>query len=285
VALFYARHWSYEYRYLFVLIWGNAFPDTCKRPEQQGWRDNALEGPVIAAARRESDYFLSKARAREPGQLGRKKSARSIVLFTGTQSMTAPKTSEGRYHGPNSSQAFLIPPSLPRPPHHVEHAQSFPSSLNPGSHIGNSVLPVSSGYYDPVRGLITHKLRESWTQCSGFDKEHPQILRTIDKSHQSIGIPGGVNGPTPNQLEWGKRKRCPEEAPPRLPRKKTEQQRRLLGTELSEQHTEKNFTNSGSRFHTYWSPEDWQDHEAAIALMMLLAGDGAALLGRAAITA
>ena len=300
VALFYARHWSYEYRYLFVLIWGNGFPDTCKKPEQQGWRDNALEGPVIAAARRESDYFLSKARAliREPGQSARKKSARSNVLFTGTQSMTVPRASEGRYHGPNTSQAFPLSPSLPRTPHYVE-PQPLLSPLDLGGHTGNPAL--SSGYYDPVRGSRTHKLRESWIQCSDFDKEHPQIRLAMDKKHQSIGVQKGMDSPIPYQVqidEWGKRKRCPEEVAPRLPRKKSEQHKRLLGTELSEQQTEeRSFGDSGGKPHTYWSLEDrgarvhgagkdWQmqEHEAATALM-LLAGTEAELLGRAAITA
>ncbi|KAF8425031.1 hypothetical protein BGX38DRAFT_1237315 [Terfezia claveryi] len=282
VALSYVRHWSYEYRYLFVLIWGNAFPDTCKKPEQQGWRDNALEAPVIAAARRESEYFLSKARAliREPGKSGRKKVARNNTV---ARTMTVPSASEEHYRGPNTSQAFPLSPPLPRTPHHVDQAHSFPFPIN-RSDIGNSALPVSSGYYDPVRESRAHKLRGSWIQSSDFDQDHPQ-MRT---SHHQAQID-----------EWGgKRKRCPEEVPSRLPRKKTEQHKQLLSTELSEQQAEDlNFRESGIKSHTYWSPEDrcarvhgagkdlqMQEYEAATALM-LLAGHEAELLGWAAITA
>lgn len=302
VALFYARHWSYEYRYLFVLIWGNAFPDTCKKPEQQGWRDNALEVPVIAAARRESEYFLSKARALigEPRHSGRKKVARNNVLFTDAQIMTVPSASEEHYHGPNTSQAFPLSPPLPRTPHHVDQAHSFPFSIN-RSHIGNSALPVSSGNYDPVRGSRAHKLPDLWIQCSDFDQEHSQKRHAMDKRHQSMVVQKGTNGPSHHQAqidEWGKRKRCPEEVPSRSPRKKTEQHKQLLSMELSEQQAEEmNFRDSGIKSHTYWSPEDrcarirgagkdWQmqEHEAATALM-LLAGNEAELLGWAAITA
>jgi len=123
----------------------------------------------------------------------------------------------------------------------------------------------------------------------------------MDKRHQPVGVQKGTNDPTPLQAqidEWGKRKRCPEEAPPRLPRKRTEQHKRLLSTELNEQQAEeRNFRDPGGRSHVYWSPEDrcarvhgagkdWQmqEHEAATALM-LLAGNEAELLGRAAITA
>lgn len=282
-----------------MLIWGNAFPDTCKKPEQQGWRENTLEDSVIAAARRESNYFLSKARSliREPGQSCRKKSARSNVPFTDTQSMTAPRASERLYHGPNTSQASLLSPSLPRPPpHRVEHAQSFSPSPTLGSHIDNSAPPVSSEYYDLVHGSKTHKLREPCIQCSDFDKGHPQ-------RHQSISAQKETNGPIPYRVqihEWGKRKRCLEEVPSHIPRKKIEQHKKLPSTELSEpQAEERNFRDSGGKFHTNWSQEDsyarvyaygagkdWQiqEHEAATALM-LLAQNEAPLLGRAAITA
>ena len=301
VALFYARHWSYEYRYLFVLIWGNAFPDTCKKPEQQGWRDNVLGDPVVAAAQRESDYFFSKARdlIKEPGQLGRKKPNCSNVVFTGTQSTQVSRDSEGRYLLPNTSQAFPLSPPLPRAPHHIEHIQSFSSSINLGSHIGDSALQLSTGYFDPVRGSRAHNLRESWILCSDFDKEHPQMRHTTDKRYQSTGVQKETNSPMPHQAqtdEWGKRKHCPEEVPPRSPRKKTEQHKRLLSLELSEQQAEeRNYRDPVGKSHTYWSPEDrcarvheagkdWQEHEAATALM-LLAGNEAELLGWAAITA
>ena len=100
--------------------------------------------------------------------------------------------------------------------------------------------------------------------------------------------------------EWGKRKRCLEEVPSHIPRKKIEQHKKLPSTELSEpQAEERNFRDSGGKFHTNWSQEDsyarvyaygagkdWQiqEHEAATALM-LLAQNEAPLLGRAAITA
>ncbi|KAF8423223.1 hypothetical protein EV426DRAFT_710610 [Tirmania nivea] len=283
VALFYVRHWSYEYRYLFVFIWGNALPDTCKMPEQHGWRDNVLDCPVIAAARRESDYFLSKARdlIREPGQLGRKKAVHSNVLFTGTERMTVPSAREGRYHGPNTSQAFPLSSSLPKTSHHAEHVQSFPSSLSLGSHTGNSALLVSPGYYDPVREVRTYKLHKSLIQYSEFDKEHPQLRPAMDKRHLLVGVQKGGNGPISHQVqidEWGKRKRCPDEVSPSLPRKRTEQQTEERDSAGNNRSPE------GTYAQVHGAGKDWetQEHEAATALILLAGNE---LLGRAAITA
>ncbi|KAI5789733.1 hypothetical protein DFH27DRAFT_527800 [Peziza echinospora] len=83
VALHYAKQWSWCYRYLFVVIWGNDFPAVCKTENDPGYRDNKLDPLVLEAAIRESNYFrekaLSEARRHESTRDGNQLETTSIA--------------------------------------------------------------------------------------------------------------------------------------------------------------------------------------------------------------
>lgn len=312
VALYYARQWSVEYAPLFVPIWGNAFPGTCKRSGDQGYRDNILAVPVIAAAKRESEYFFRKAMGRNKElelvhvQPCRKRNVRGNVLIASAQTPTAPHIRSQEFNPP---QTFFLKSSLELSPQlQSKGQQSFPTSVRPSKHSG---IPPATAlraqlHYDPIYGSRIPKPLVKWAQShsssySEVDKKHLHKANTLERSYKS-GLIQKETSHSPSldieahPDEWEKRKRCREEAYPCLSRG-DKQHSSKVKPQTKQPNDYRHLEGSISRLQNRWrfdeyarskgtTKKDWQmqEHEAAAALM-LLAGNEAALLGRAAITA
>ena len=294
------RHWSFDYRHLFVVIWGNSFPETCKRSGEHGYRENILDAAVVAAARRESRFFLSKAVALARNQLhpNRKRTPRGSIPGTNIQRIAPPATLE-RCDEQSSSTQHLVLSSFPQGRLHFTPSLT---TIHDTKHAHNFLPPPNSTsyFYDPIREMRTHRFADQRIEpplgpSTNWNSRYPHNGYTYGGEQDSGSImnrrmPKGSEDP---YEEWGKRKRGPEEAPSRSPRNKHEDKRVLGERQVDKRY----FISSGSKVHNIWisgernprgheAEKDWQrpEQEAAAALM-LLAGDEASFLGRAAITA
>ena len=308
VALHYVRHWSFDYRHLFVVIWGNFFPGTCKRLGERGYRVNTLEPAVVAAARRESTFFFNKAVAdvREPLQSSRKKTPRGSIPGT----RIAPAAILERRDQQSSSMQHLVlsssPSGRPLPPAgRLQHTSSL-TAIHNTKHAHDLLPSHSTAYYDPVREMRTHRFADQRVEplpnpSIDWNSRYPY---TYGGEQQSGSVPKVISRRmskgSEDPYEWGKRKRGPDEAPSRSPRKKHEERWSARGEAvLYERQTDrKYFIGSDGKVHDIWISDErnprgyeaekgWQrqEEQEAAAALMLLSGDEAALVGRAAITA
>ena len=155
VALHYVRHWSFDYRHLFVVIWGSSFPGTCKRLGEHGYRENILGAAVVAAARRESRFFFGKAMAlaREPLQSNGKKPFCGNIPGTSIQRI-APLSTLDRCNQQSSSMQHLALSSSPQGRLHFTPSLA---TIHDTKYAHDLLPPPHTSYYDPVREMRTHR--------------------------------------------------------------------------------------------------------------------------------
>ncbi|KAF8455244.1 hypothetical protein BDZ91DRAFT_746796 [Kalaharituber pfeilii] len=270
VALYYARNWSFEYRYLFVAIWGNDFPSTCKSPGDEGYRKNTLPSRVIAAARRESEYFFQKAvgQFKGVGRVTRKKNGRNAVDRTGNDSQPSPFLPVQRQSLTQESLQDEAPEANPTQwkfrrgiAHTLPHADGSTNALP---------LPAAPAFYGPVREPRSLRFSDPWTEQSqpapveplkDLPSDKKGTDRTIARTRRDIPV---------HSSKRGKRKRGIEVYA-------TSTARKRHGLDREAQGEKTNYGVQGWK-HTHGAGKDWraQEQEAAETLLEL---------GRAAVTA